>query len=45
MRKDKNIEKKNKKETIRESLQLHKDIMLGALKVTMTGNQEAWIEN
>ena len=45
MRKDKNNEKKNKKETIIESLQLPKDIMLGALKVTMTGNQEAWIEN
>ena len=28
-----------------ESLKLPKDICMGALKVTMTGNREAWIEN
>lgn len=28
-----------------ESLQLPKDIMMGACVVTMTGNQDAWIEN
>lgn len=27
------------------SLQLPKDIVLGAMKVTLTGNREAWIEN
>jgi sporulation protein YqfC len=35
----------NKKEMILESLQLPKDICMGALRVTMTGNAEAWIEN
>lgn len=34
-----------KKESIIESLKLPKDICMGALKVTMTGNREAWIEN
>lgn len=38
-------EKTPKKEIIMESLQLPKDICLGALRVTMTGNKEAWIEN
>jgi len=38
-------EKTPKKEIIMESLQLPKDICLGALRVTMTGNREAWIEN
>ena len=28
-----------------ESLKLPKDICMGAIKVTMTGNREAWIEN
>ncbi len=28
-----------------ESLKLPKDICLGAMKVTLTGRQEAWIEN
>ncbi|MBR1931764.1 MAG: YabP/YqfC family sporulation protein [Lachnospiraceae bacterium] len=28
-----------------DSLQLPKDICMGALRVTMTGNLEAWIEN
>lgn len=43
------IMKKNgktpKKELFMESLQLPKDVCLGALRVTMTGNTEAWIEN
>ena len=34
-----------KKEAIVETLQLPKDVCLGALRVTMTGNSEAWIEN
>lgn len=34
-----------KKEMLMESLQLPKDVCMGALKVTMTGNSEAWIEN
>lgn len=34
-----------KKEAILDSLKLPKDICLGALKVTLTGNREAWIEN
>ena len=34
-----------KKESIVESLQLPKDVCLGALRVTLTGNSEAWIEN
>lgn len=34
-----------KKENFIETLQLPKDVCLGALKVTMTGNKEAWIEN
>ena len=34
-----------KKESIIESLKFPKDICMGALKVTMTGNREAWIEN
>ena len=38
-------EKTPKKELFMESLQLPKDICLGALRVTMTGNKEAWIEN
>ncbi len=28
-----------------DSLQLPKDIMLGTMKVALTGNREAWIEN
>ena len=39
--------KKNngKKEALIEALGLPKDICTGALKVTMTGNSEAWVEN
>ena len=36
---------KKRGEALIESLQLPKDIMLGALKVNLTGNREAWIEN
>lgn len=38
-------EKTSKKELFMESLQLPKDICMGALCVTLTGNTEAWIEN
>ncbi|MCM1056168.1 MAG: YabP/YqfC family sporulation protein [Firmicutes bacterium] len=34
-----------KKESLVESLKLPKDICMGAMKVTLTGNKEAWIEN
>jgi len=34
-----------KREEIMNSLQLPKDIMLGVMKVSLTGNKEAWIEN
>ena len=34
-----------KKENIVESLSLPKDVCLGALRVTLTGKTEAWIEN
>ncbi len=34
-----------KKARLLESLQLPKDVCLGALRVTLTGNEEAWIEN
>lgn len=33
------------KENLIETLQLPKDVCLGALRVTLTGNREAWIEN
>ncbi len=46
MRKKANSEKQySTKEKLVESLQLPKDICMGALRVTMTGNCEAWIEN
>lgn len=35
----------SKKELLMESLQLPKDVCMGALRVTLTGNTEAWIEN
>lgn len=37
--------RKTGKELLVESLQLPKDIMMGAFVVTMTGNKDAWIEN
>lgn len=34
-----------KKMKLLESLQLPRDVCLGALRVTLTGSSEAWIEN
>lgn len=34
-----------KTETMINALQLPKDVCMGALRVTLTGNCEAWIEN
>ncbi len=34
-----------RKEALLESLKFPKDICRGAMKVTLTGNREAWIEN
>lgn len=45
MRKSNAKSTNRKKELIIDSLQLPKDVCLGALRVTMTGNCEAWIEN
>jgi sporulation protein YqfC len=28
-----------------DSLKLPKDVLMGAMRVTLTGNEEAWIEN
>lgn len=33
------------KEALVESLKLPRDVCLGAMRVTLTGNREAWIEN
>ncbi len=41
----KKSKKSPKKEKIIETFQLPKDVCLGALRVTLTGNSEAWIEN
>ncbi len=41
----KKSKKSPKKEKIIETFQLPKDVCLGALRVTLTGNTEAWIEN
>lgn len=41
----KNSSRSQKKESLVESLKLPKDICMGAIKVTLTGNSEAWIEN
>lgn len=40
-----NKERSRKKESLVESLKLPKDICMGAIRVTLTGSQEAWIEN
>ena len=49
MKKESDNKKKHdnqkKKIGLLESLQLPKDVCLGALRVTLTGNTEAWIEN
>ena len=39
------MSRSQKKESLVEPLKLPKDICMGAIKVTMTGNSEAWIEN
>ncbi len=45
-KKSENIkESKNIRESVVETLSLPKDVCLGALKVALTGNSEAWIEN
>lgn len=36
---------KQKKVKFLETLQLPKDVCLGTMRVTLTGNTEAWIEN
>lgn len=47
MRKSNDRDRRNeaRKEALLESLKFPKDICMGAMKVTMTGNKEAWIEN
>lgn len=37
--------KEPRKEALIESLRFPKDICMGAMKITLTGNREAWIEN
>ncbi|MCH5269823.1 MAG: YabP/YqfC family sporulation protein [Lachnospiraceae bacterium] len=38
-------QKESKREILVESLKLPKDMMMGAFMLSMTGNQEAFIEN
>ena len=49
MKNDRTSKKESRKELTKEalieSLKFPKDVCMGALKVTMTGNKEAWIEN
>jgi len=46
MKKKKNqINHSFKKEILVDTLKLPKDVCMGALRVTLTGNTEAWIEN
>lgn len=45
MREKKDLTKTSKKEQLIDSLKLPKDIMLGASIVTVTGRNEAWVEN
>lgn len=46
MKKKKNqINHSLKKEILVDTLKLPKDVCMGALRVTLTGNTEAWIEN
>ena len=42
---EQNNTKQQKREKFMDSLKLPKDVCLGALKVTLTGNSEAWVEN
>ncbi len=39
------MEGRRSMETLIDSLKFPKDICMGTMKVTMTGNREAWIEN
>lgn len=41
----KNRDRSQQTESLVESLKLPKDIIMGAIKVTLTGSREAWIEN
>lgn len=45
MRKRNQTSRTDKKEYLVDALKLPKDICMGAIKVSLTGNQEAWIEN
>lgn len=38
-------ERIQKRAKLLESLQLPRDVCMGALRVTLTGNTEAWVEN
>ncbi|MBR1852353.1 MAG: YabP/YqfC family sporulation protein [Lachnospiraceae bacterium] len=38
-------EKLQKRAKLLESLQLPRDVCMGALRVTLTGSAEAWVEN
>ena len=40
-----NSNRSQKKEALVESLNLPKDICMGAIRVTLTGSHEAWTEN
>ena len=41
----KKLNQNQKKEKLVEAFQLPKDVCLGSIKVSLTGNHEAWIEN
>lgn len=43
--KRKQAEGPSRRDALIDSLSLPKDILLGALRVTLTGSQEAWVEN
>ena len=45
MRKNENKKNILSKDVFVETLRLPKDVCMGALRVTLTGNSEAWIEN
>lgn len=45
MRRKSQEAKSLKKELLVDTLKLPKDVCMGALRVTLTGNNEAWIEN
>ncbi len=44
-KKERSPQTESQKESLVESLRLPKDILMGAIKVTLTGSCEAWIEN